>query len=190
MPRSVQMSNLFRSDVMRSAASAVRSISIRSIDFSLVDPLLVPRGNSRCRSGFELGVDRIVLSNRGGRPLDHAPAPIAVIPEIVKTAAGTRMIDSDFRRRSDVGKAVASGAKAVMLERAPLYGLAAGGEGDVSEVIDIFKDEIDRTLALVERSYSGESRCHLHRRSPDLRCRRHLLPISRSPPCVGGGDLL
>ena len=74
----------------------------------------------------------------------------------MKTAAGTRMIDSDFRRGSDVGKAVASGAKAVMLERAPLYGLAAGGEGDVSEVIDIFKDEIDRTLALVERSYSGE----------------------------------
>ena len=130
-----------------------------------------------------------MLSNRGGRPLDHAPAPIAVIPEIVKTAAGTRMIDSDFRRGSDVGKAVASGAKAVMLERAPLYGLAAGGEGDVSEVIDIFKDEIDRTLALVERSYSGESRCHLHRRSPDLRCRRHLLPISRSPPCVGGGEV-
>ncbi len=59
------------------------------------------------------------------------------------------MIDSGFRRGADVVKAVASGAKSVMLGRPLLYGLAADGEEGALAVIDIFKDEIDRTMALI-----------------------------------------
>jgi (S)-mandelate dehydrogenase len=112
----------------------------------VVKGLLAPSDVERC---FALGVDGVVLSNHGGRQLDHAPAPMAVLPEIMKTPPGSLLIDSGFRRGSDVIKAIASGASAVMLGRALLYGLAAAGEAGVSNVIDIFKDEIDRTMALI-----------------------------------------
>jgi (S)-mandelate dehydrogenase len=96
----------------------------------------------------DLGCDGIVLTNHGGRQLDYCVAPIEVLPEIV-TAVGKRLaivIDGGFRRGTDVIKALALGAQAVMLGRATLYGLAAGGECGVERALEILTAEIDRVL--------------------------------------------
>jgi len=89
-----------------------------------------------------------VLSNHGGRQLDHCVAPIEVLPEIAAAVGGalTLIIDSGFRRGSDVLKALALGADAVMIARATLYGLAAAGEPGVRRALEILTSEIDRTL--------------------------------------------
>jgi (S)-mandelate dehydrogenase len=95
-----------------------------------------------------LGCDGVVLSNHGGRQLDSCIAPIDVLPEIA-AAVGTRLsliIDSGFRRGTDVVKALALGAEAVMIGRATLYGLGAGGEAGVALALSILTTEIDRVL--------------------------------------------
>jgi len=96
----------------------------------------------------DLGCDGIVLTNHGGRQLDYCVAPIEVLPEIA-AAVGKRLtiiIDSGFRRGTDVVKALALGAHAVMLGRATLYGLAAAGERGVERALEILTTEIDRVL--------------------------------------------
>jgi (S)-mandelate dehydrogenase len=96
----------------------------------------------------DLGCDGIVVSNHGGRQLDSAVAPIEVLPEIVG-AVGDRttvLIDSGFRRGTDIVKAIAMGADAVMIGRPTLYGLAAGGEAGVAHALSILTTEIDRVL--------------------------------------------
>lgn len=98
-----------------------------------------------------LGLDGIVVSNHGGRQLDYCVAPIEVLPQIV-AAVGARLpviIDSGFRRGSDVVKALALGAQAVMLGRATLYGLIAGGQPGVERALEIITSEIDRVLGLL-----------------------------------------
>jgi (S)-mandelate dehydrogenase len=95
-----------------------------------------------------LGCDGLVVSNHGGRQLDYCVAPIEVLAEIV-AAVGSRMaviVDSGFRRGTDVVKALALGAQAVMLGRATLYGLIAGGEAGVDRALTILTTEIDRVL--------------------------------------------
>ena len=95
-----------------------------------------------------LGCDGLVISNHGGRQLDYCIAPIDVLAEIV-AAVGTRMavlVDGGFRRGTDVVKALALGAQAVMLARATLYGLIAGGEPGVDRALSILTTEIDRVL--------------------------------------------
>jgi (S)-mandelate dehydrogenase len=95
-----------------------------------------------------LGCDGIVLSNHGGRQLDYCVAPIEVLPQITR-AVGQRLtilIDGGFRRGTDVVKALALGAKAVMIGRATLYGLAAGGEAGVDRALAMLTTEIDRVL--------------------------------------------
>jgi len=96
----------------------------------------------------ELGCDGLVLSNHGGRQLDHCVAPIEVLPQIVAAvgARATLIVDSGFRRGSDVLKALALGAQAVMIGRATLYGLTAAGEPGVRRALDILASEMDRTL--------------------------------------------
>jgi len=96
----------------------------------------------------DAGCDGIILSNHGGRQLDVCVAPIEMLTDIVR-AVGQRLtviVDSGFRRGGDVVKAMALGAHAVMLGRATLYGLAAGGEAGVSHALQILMQEIDRTL--------------------------------------------
>jgi (S)-mandelate dehydrogenase len=95
-----------------------------------------------------LGADGIVVSNHGGRQLDYCVAPIEVLPEI-KAAVGTRLavlVDGGFRRGTDVVKALALGAEAVLLGRATLYGLIAGGARGVDRALTILTTEIDRVL--------------------------------------------
>lgn len=98
-----------------------------------------------------LGVSGIVVSNHGGRQLDHTPAPVAVLPDIVD-AVGDRLevlVDSGVRRGSDIVKALALGARAAMIGRPYLYGLGVAGEQGVAHSIDILSAELRRTMQLL-----------------------------------------
>lgn len=100
------------------------------------------------RAAVGCGADGIVVSNHGGRNFDSVPASIDVLPEIVAAVGDqtTVLIDSGFLRGSDVVKAITLGAKAVLIGRAPLYGLAAGGEAGAAHALALLRDEIDRTM--------------------------------------------
>jgi isopentenyl diphosphate isomerase/L-lactate dehydrogenase-like FMN-dependent dehydrogenase len=83
--------------------------------------------------------------------VDSTPAPIDVLPS-VSDAVGSRLtvlVDSGFRRGADVVKGLALGAKAVLIGRAPLFGTAIAGEAGAARAIEIYRDEIDRMLALI-----------------------------------------
>jgi isopentenyl diphosphate isomerase/L-lactate dehydrogenase-like FMN-dependent dehydrogenase len=97
------------------------------------------------------GADGIVVSNHGGRNLDGAISPIEALPEIADAIGkrATVLVDSGFRRGSDVVKALALGAHAVQIGRATLYGIAAGGEPGARRALDIFREEIGRVMALL-----------------------------------------
>jgi (S)-mandelate dehydrogenase len=103
------------------------------------------------RRAAALGCDGIVLSNHGGRQLDYCVAPVEVLPGIA-AAVGRQMtilVDGGFRRGTDAIKALALGAHGVLLGRATLYGLAAGGEGGARRALEILTGQIDRTLGLL-----------------------------------------
>ena len=99
----------------------------------------------------ECGADGVIVSNHGGRALDSTMAPIQVLPSVLEAAGGrlTVMVDSGFRRGADVVKALALGAAAVLIGRAPLYGTAVAGEAGAARAIEIYRDEIDRVLGLI-----------------------------------------
>lgn len=104
----------------------------------------------QARQAVEHGLDAVIVSNHGGRQLDHLPATIDVLPEIADSV-GDRvevLVDSGFRRGSDIATALALGAKAVLIGRAHLYGLAAVGEADVRHCIDILARELRMTMQL------------------------------------------
>ena len=105
------------------------------------------------REAAERGIEAIIVSNHGGRQLDHAPSPIEVLPEIVDAVGGRAevILDGGIRRGSDVVKALALGARAAMIGKAFNYGVAALGERGVEMAIEILQKEIDRTLALIGR---------------------------------------
>ncbi len=98
----------------------------------------------------EHGARGIVVSNHGGRQLDTAPATIDVLGPIATAVAGRAEIlfDGGIRRGTDVVKALALGAKAVMVGRPVLWGLAAGGEAGVARVLELLRDELDTAMAL------------------------------------------
>ena len=97
-----------------------------------------------------IGVDGVWLSNHGGRQLDRAVSGMDALPEVVAAVGGrtTVIVDGGVRRGSDIAKAVALGASAVALGRAPVYGLGAGGQEGAARAIEILREEFDRTLAL------------------------------------------
>ena len=97
------------------------------------------------------GVDGIVVSNHGGRQLDYAPASLEVLPEVADAVGGRIeiLLDGGVRRGSDVLKAIALGARAVMVGRPYLYGLSRAGQAGVEQALGILKTELDRTMALV-----------------------------------------
>ncbi len=115
---------------------------------------LMVKGILRARDAVlaaDCGADAVIVSNHGGRAVDSTRAPIAVLPEVVDAVARriTVLVDSGFRRGADVVKALALGAKAVLVGRAPLYGAAVAGEAGAARAIEIYRDEIDRLLALI-----------------------------------------
>jgi isopentenyl diphosphate isomerase/L-lactate dehydrogenase-like FMN-dependent dehydrogenase len=103
------------------------------------------------RSAADCGVDGIIVSNHGGRMLDSCVPSFLALPEIVDAVAPkvTVMVDGGFKRGADVLKAIALGASSVFVGRATLYGLAAGGEPGVARALGIFREEIDRAMALL-----------------------------------------
>jgi L-lactate dehydrogenase (cytochrome) len=103
------------------------------------------------RIAADRGLDAIAISNHGGRQLDSAPAPLDLLPAVVEAVGGRVEIicDGGVRRGSDIVKAVALGANAVMVGRPYLYGLAAAGEPGVDQVLANFGSEMERTMALI-----------------------------------------
>jgi isopentenyl diphosphate isomerase/L-lactate dehydrogenase-like FMN-dependent dehydrogenase len=103
------------------------------------------------QTAIDRGADAIIVSNHGGRNFDSAMAPIEVLPEIVD-AVGSRttvICDSGFRRGSDVVKALAIGAKMVLVGRATLWGACVAGEYGASRVLQFYQEEISRTIAFM-----------------------------------------
>ena len=98
----------------------------------------------------EHGVDAIVVSNHGGRQLDAVAPTAELLPEVVEAVAGRIEIyvDGGIRRGSDVVKALALGARAVLAGRAPLWGLAYDGEAGARRVLELLREETELALAL------------------------------------------
>lgn len=98
----------------------------------------------------EHGAEGIVVSNHGGRQLDSCPASLDALPEVVEAVDGRLpvLMDGGVRRGTDVLKAIALGAAAVMVGRPAAWGLAADGEGGVAGVLDIFRAEVENAMAL------------------------------------------
>jgi len=122
---------------------------------------LVVKGLSRvedARIAADIGVDGIIVSNHGGRSLDGCVPSMGALPGIVD-AVGSRvevMIDGSFTRGVDVLKAIAMGARCVMVGRATAFGLAAGGEKGVARALAILQQEIRRGLALMGAPTLGD----------------------------------
>jgi len=102
---------------------------------------------------IEHGVDGIVVSNHGGRQLDSVPASIEALPEVVEAAGGRCEIyfDGGIRRGTDILKALALGARAVLIGRPILWGLAANGLEGVSHVLELLRAELELAMALAGR---------------------------------------
>jgi len=100
------------------------------------------------RRAVDAGATAISVSNHGGNNIDSSPAPIRVLPEIVDAVGADIevLLDGGIRRGSDVVKALALGARGVLIGRAYLWGLAANGQAGVENVLDILRNGIDSTL--------------------------------------------
>jgi len=103
------------------------------------------------RRAVDAGADALVVSNHGGRQLDTVAPTLRVLPEVLDAVASRIevLVDGGIRRGGDVVKALAIGARAVLIGRAYAYGLAADGERGVTQAVDILTAGIRRTLKLL-----------------------------------------
>ena len=106
----------------------------------------------------DFGADGIIVSNHGGRILDTAPATIDALPAVSERVAGRIpvLVDGGIQRGTDVVKALALGATAVMIGRPYCYGLAVGGAAGVQRTVEILRSELEMTLQLIGRPSLGE----------------------------------
>ena len=114
------------------------------------------------RRAVDIGATAISVSNHGGNNLDSTPASIRMLPAVAD-AVGDQieiLLDGGIRRGSDVVKALALGARAVMIGRAYLWGLAAGGEKGVTNVLSILRSGVEESLL-------GLARPSVHDLTPD-----------------------
>jgi L-lactate dehydrogenase (cytochrome) len=102
------------------------------------------------RSAVAAGADAVVVSNHGGRQLDGAPSSIAVLPEIAAAIDGRCevLFDGGIRSGQDIAKALARGARGVLIGKSFLFALAAGGQAGVTKALEILREELRVTLAL------------------------------------------
>jgi 4-hydroxymandelate oxidase len=102
------------------------------------------------REALARGAAGVIVSNHGGRQLDSAPATISVLPEIAEAVAGAApvLVDGGIRRGTDVLKALALGARAVLVGRPVLWGLATGGADGVAQALRMLQHELDLAMAL------------------------------------------
>ena len=116
------------------------------------------------RLACDHGAEGVVVSNHGGRQLDGAVASLEALPEVVE-AVGERAevyLDGGIRRGTDVVTALALGARAVLVGRPVIYGLAFGGAKGVQQVLEIIRDETENALALLGcRSPAEVTRAHV-----------------------------
>lgn len=110
------------------------------------------------RYAIDHGARAVVVSNHGGRQLDSAPASLDALPAVVEAVAGDGeiLIDGGFRRGTDVLKALALGARAVLLGRPFLWGLAVDGEEGVFHVLTLLREELARDMLLGGRGTIAE----------------------------------
>ncbi|MFZ4533195.1 MAG: alpha-hydroxy acid oxidase [Alsobacter sp.] len=106
------------------------------------------------RQAVDVGADAIVVSNHGARNFDSAPSPVAVLPGIA-AAVGTKievLVDGGIRHGSDIAKALALGARAVLVGRPTLYGTAVAGRDGAALALAILREELLYTMAMLGRS--------------------------------------
>jgi L-lactate dehydrogenase (cytochrome) len=105
------------------------------------------------RAAVREGAEAIVVSNHGGRQLDDTPATVEVLPRVIDAVGDSVevLIDGGVRRGADILKALALGARAALVARPYWWGLAAGGSRGVSDVIEVFRNELDMAMALSGR---------------------------------------
>ena len=161
MPRMENHPEEYRRSITANPAAtrrAMRSDSLNWADIRRVRELwprtLMIKGLMHpddARLAVEHGADAVVLSNHGGRNLDYVESTFEVLPEIV-AAVGKRttvIVDSGVRRGSDIVKAVALGANAVLAGRATLYGTAAGGQAGAARALELLQYEMDTAMAML-----------------------------------------
>ncbi|MFF2545428.1 alpha-hydroxy acid oxidase [Kitasatospora sp. NPDC058063] len=105
------------------------------------------------RLAVEHGVDALLVSNHGGRQLDGAIPALAALPEVVEAVPADLpvLFDGGVRSGTDLAIALALGARAVLIGRPALWGLAVGGEAGVHRVLDLLREELEHTMALLGR---------------------------------------
>lgn len=128
---------------------------------TLWDGPMMIKGISRIDDALravDVGMSAISVSNHGGNNLDSTPATIRLLPDIVDAVGADVdvLLDGGIRRGSDVAKALALGAKAVLIGRAYLWGLAANGQAGVENVLDILRGGLDSTMYGMGRASVGE----------------------------------
>jgi isopentenyl diphosphate isomerase/L-lactate dehydrogenase-like FMN-dependent dehydrogenase len=119
------------------------------------------------RLACENGAAAVVVSNHGGRQLDGVAATLDVLPEVADAVEGRIevLVDGGVRRGSDVVKALAFGARAVMVGRPALWGLTVGGEQGATRVLELLRDELQLALQLIGCLSPAEvTRAHVSRR--------------------------
>ncbi|KAF3654114.1 Peroxisomal (S)-2-hydroxy-acid oxidase GLO4 [Capsicum annuum] len=119
------------------------------IEFPQSNPTPLHADNTTSKA-IEARVAGIIVSNYGARQLDYTPAYISVLEEVVHAVQGKVpvLFDGGIRRGTEIFKALALGAKAVMIGRPIIYGLATKGESGVKQVIEMLKNELEQTMAL------------------------------------------
>jgi isopentenyl diphosphate isomerase/L-lactate dehydrogenase-like FMN-dependent dehydrogenase len=117
----------------------------------LIKGIINPEDAKVC---VERGYDGIIVSNHGGRAMDYVPSTLEVLPEIVDAVGGKIpvLVDSGFRRGADIVKAIALGANAVCLGRAPRWGLGAFGPAGVQRLLEILHAEVRDAMARTGRA--------------------------------------
>ena len=148
------------------AAAAVTWEDVRWIRQSWPGPIIVKGVLTAedAERAVDEGAAAVSVSNHGGRQLDGVHASLRALPEVVAAINGRAevLMDGGIRRGADVVKALALGARAVLIGRAYAYGLAAAGDAGVMRALDILREDIERTLRLLGcASVSGLNRSHV-----------------------------
>ena len=131
------------------------------------------------RQAIRLGAAGVIVSNHGGRTLDTTPATAAVLPRIAQAVSGAVpvLVDGGIRRGTDVLKALALGASAVLLGRPYVYGLANAGAMGVAHVLRLLRDELEVAMALCGCAYLAQASPALLFNPPPIPG-----PLSPDPP--------
>jgi isopentenyl diphosphate isomerase/L-lactate dehydrogenase-like FMN-dependent dehydrogenase len=147
-PRNPERAGIYPSrSVPTPTWGAVRELRAMTRLPVVVKGILTAEGARLC---LENGISGIIVSNHGGRQLDHVGSTIEALPEVVKAVQGKIpvLIDGGFRRGTDILKALALGAKAVGIARPYLYGLSAFGQAGVERVLELLRTELALDMAL------------------------------------------